>query len=40
MVAYPHGQVRAVTHRGIEDADIETILVASSQALAATAHTG
>jgi hypothetical protein len=36
MVAYPHGQVRAVTHRGIEDADIETILEASTEALAVT----
>jgi threonine aldolase len=36
MVAYPHGQVRAVTHRGIEDADIESILEASAAALAAT----
>jgi len=36
MVAYPHGQVRAVTHRGIEDADIETILAASAEALGAT----
>ena len=36
MVAYPHGQVRAVTHRGIEDADIETILEASAEALGAT----
>ena len=36
MVAYPHGQVRAVTHRGIDDADIEAILDASASALAAT----
>jgi threonine aldolase len=36
MVAYPHGQVRAVTHRGIDDADIASILDASAQALAAT----
>lgn len=36
MVAYPHGQVRAVTHRGIEDADIAKILDSSAAALAAT----
>ena len=36
MVAYPHGQVRAVTHRGIDDADIEAIVEASAAALAAT----
>lgn len=36
MVAYPHGQIRAVTHRGIGDADVEAILDASAAALAAT----
>ena len=36
MVAYPHGQVRAVMHRGINDTDIASILEASAQALAAT----
>ena len=36
MVAYPHGQIRAVTHRGIDDADIEAIIAASGEALAAT----
>ena len=36
MVAYPHGQVRAVMHRGIDDTDIASILEASAQALAAT----
>lgn len=36
MVAYPHGQIRAVTHRGIDDADIEAIIAASAEALAAT----
>lgn len=36
MVAYPHGQVRAVTHRGIDDADVEAIVKASAAALAAT----
>lgn len=36
MVAYPHGQIRAVTHRGIDDADIEAIIAASASALAAT----
>ena len=36
MVAYPHGQVRAVVHRGIDDTDIASILAASAGALAAT----
>ena len=36
MVAYPHGQIRAVTHRGIDDADVEAIIEASASALAAT----
>lgn len=36
MVAYPHGQIRAVTHRGIGDADVDAILEASAAALAAT----
>ena len=36
MVAYPHGQVRAVVHRGIDDTDIASILAASAEALAAT----
>ena len=36
MVAYPHGQIRAVTHRGIEDGDIAAILAASAEALAVT----
>ena len=36
MVAYPQGQIRAVTHRGIDDADIEAIIAASGEALAAT----
>ena len=36
MVAYPHGQVRAVVHRGIDDTDIASILEASAQALTAT----
>src|SRR5712691_5980381 len=33
MVAYPHGQVRAVTHYGIEAADIETTITAVRAAL-------
>lgn len=37
MVSYPHGQIRAVTHRGIDDADIDAILAASAEALEATA---
>lgn len=37
MVPYPHGQIRAVTHRGIYDAEIEAIVEASAAALADTA---
>ncbi len=37
MVPYPHGQIRAVTHRGISDSDIDATLEASAQALAVTA---
>ncbi len=37
MVEYPHGQVRAVTHYGIEAADIETTIAAAREALAETA---
>jgi threonine aldolase len=37
MVAYPHGQIRAVTHRGIDDADIDAIIEASRRALETTA---
>src|SRR5574340_767535 len=33
MVAYPHGQVRAVTHYGIESADIERTIGAVSDVL-------
>jgi threonine aldolase len=36
MVEYPHGQVRAVTHHGIEAADIETTIEAVATALAET----
>jgi len=36
MVAYPHGQVRAVLHRGIDDGAVEVICEASAAALAAT----
>jgi threonine aldolase len=36
MVEYPHGQVRAVTHHGIEAADIETTIGAVAAALAET----
>ncbi|TME12310.1 MAG: threonine aldolase [Chloroflexi bacterium] len=38
LVAYPHGQVRAVTHYGVEQADIETAIDAFRQALAETDH--
>ena len=37
MVAYPHGQVRAVTHYGISAADIERTIQAVAGALADTA---
>jgi threonine aldolase len=36
MVAYPHGQVRAVTHYGVEPADIDTAIEAVRQVLAET----
>ena len=36
MVAYPHGQVRAVTHYGIEATDIEAVIDAVRQVLAET----
>ena len=36
LVAYPHSQVRAVTHYGVEQADIETAIDAFRQALAET----
>jgi threonine aldolase len=36
MVEYPHGQVRAVTHHGIDAADIETIVSAVASALRET----
>ena len=37
VVAYPHGQIRAVTHYGVERADIETAIDAVREALAETA---
>ena len=37
MVAYPHGQIRAVTHLGIGEREIERTLQASAEALADTA---
>ncbi len=39
MVEYPHGQVRAVTHHGIDAADIETTLAAVAAVLRETAPT-
>jgi threonine aldolase len=36
LVAYPHGQVRAVTHYGVEPRDIETVIDAFREALAET----
>ncbi len=38
MVEYPHGQVRAVTHYGVDVADIETTIAATRAALAETAR--
>lgn len=37
MVAYPHGQIRAVTHLGIGEAEVDRTLEASAKALAETA---
>ena len=36
VVAYPHGQIRAVTHYGVERSDIETAIEAFGDALAET----
>lgn len=36
MVAYPHGQIRAVTHLGIEQSDVDRAIEASARALAST----
>jgi threonine aldolase len=36
MVEYPHGQVRAVTHHGIDATDIQTVLAAVTAALRET----
>jgi threonine aldolase len=36
MVAYPHGQVRAATHYGVTDADIDTTISATRAALEET----
>lgn len=40
MVAYPHGQVRAVTHYGVDRTDIETTISAVRATLEATMGTG
>jgi threonine aldolase len=37
MVAYPHGQIRAVTHYGIGDAEIDATIAATREALRASA---
>jgi len=37
MAEYPHGQVRAVTHVGIDAADIDRVIAATRDALAETA---
>jgi len=39
MVPYPHGTIRAVTHYGIERADVEATIRAVREALAGTAGT-
>ncbi|MFH0751039.1 MAG: GntG family PLP-dependent aldolase [Chloroflexota bacterium] len=39
MVPYPHGAVRAVTHHGVERADLDTTVAAVREALAETAGT-
>lgn len=36
MVPYPHGQIRAVMHRGISDADVARIIEASRESLEET----
>ena len=36
MVEYPHGQVRAVTHYGVDAADIDATIAATRAALAET----
>jgi threonine aldolase len=38
MVEYPHGTVRAVTHYGVGEADIERVLAASATALKESAN--
>jgi threonine aldolase len=38
MVPYPHGTIRAVTHYGIEAADVDATVAAVRAALADTAH--
>jgi len=38
VVAYPHGQVRAVTHYGVDAADIEVAIAAIRAGLAETAR--
>jgi threonine aldolase len=37
MVAYPHGQIRAVTHYGIGDEEITKTIAATAAALTETA---
>ena len=38
VVAFPHGQVRAVTHYGVDRNDVETTIAAVRDALAETAQ--
>jgi len=39
MVPYTHGTIRAVTHYGVERADVDATIVAVREALAATVGT-
>jgi threonine aldolase len=39
MVSYPHGTIRAVTHYGIGQADVDATILAVREALAETAGT-
>ena len=33
MIDYPHGQIRAVTHHGIDEADVDAAMRAARDAL-------
>ena len=36
MVAYPHGQIRAVTHLGVTAHDVDRVVAAAADALRET----